>query len=77
MHGTSESDVAADPHLVRTRETGGSPTAPPADRTEGDTLGTTGSGETESYVGRVAGDDLGYAGETGAEARAQGGETNP
>jgi hypothetical protein len=27
-----------------------------------------------SYVGRVAGDDVGYAGETGAERRAEQGE---
>jgi hypothetical protein len=72
----SESDVAVDEHLARTRETGGSPPGHPADRTEGDTLGTTGSGETEEYVGRVAGDDLGYAEQTGAEARAEAGEKN-
>jgi hypothetical protein len=77
MHGSSESDVAVDPHLARTRETGGSPADHPADHTDGDSLGTTGSGETEEYVGRVAGQDLGYAGQTGAEARAEAGEKNP
>ena len=34
---------------------------------------TTGSAaEREEHVGRVAGDDVGYAGETGAERRAEG-----
>jgi hypothetical protein len=77
MHGSSESDVAADPHLARTRETGGSPDGHPTDRTEGDAPGTTGTGEGEEFVGRVAGQDLGYAGQTGAEARAEAGEKNP
>ena len=49
----------------------------PADRAEGDAPGTTGTGEGEEFVGRAAGRDLGYAGETGAEARAQAGEKNP
>jgi hypothetical protein len=29
----------------------------------------TGTGDTDTFVGRAAGRDLGYAGETGAEAR--------
>jgi hypothetical protein len=85
MHGsadpgpgsTSESDVAVDPHLARTRETGGLPDDHPTDHTEGDASATTGTGEGQEFVGRVAGRDLGYAGETGAEARAQAGEKNP
>ena len=77
MHGSSESDVAADAHLARTRETGGVSDGHPDDRTEADQLGTTGTGVTEEYVGRVAGDDPGYAGQTGAEARAEAGEVNP
>jgi hypothetical protein len=68
MHGSSEPDVEVDPHLARTRETGGSPDGHPADRAEGDAPGTTGTGEAEEFVGRAAGRDLGYAGETGAEA---------
>ena len=36
------------------------------DPNQGSTTSTTPDGE---YVGRVAGDDTGYAGETGAEAR--------
>ena len=77
MHGSSESDVAVDPHLARTRETGGAADGHPDDRAEGDAPGTTGTGEGEEFVGRVAGRDLGYAGETGAEARAAAGEKNP
>ena len=81
MKDTSESDVAADPHLARTRETGGVPDdaagGHPDDHTEGDAPGTTGTGEGEEFVGRVAGRDLGYAGQTGAEARAEAGEKNP
>ena len=99
MHGSpesrSESDVEVDPHLARTRETGGATddrrtdpsgntdpsgttdTSGNTDHTEVDAPGTSGTGEAEEFVGRVAGRDLGYAGETGAEARAQAGETNP
>jgi hypothetical protein len=75
MHGSSEPDVAADPHLARTREAGGidpdrkqrsdDPQADP------DGPSTTGTDENEEFVGRVAGQDAGYAGETGAEARAE------
>jgi hypothetical protein len=67
MDGSSEADVAADPHVAASRETGG------ADR-DGDTRdgpATTGTDENETFVGRVAGQDAGYAGETGAEARAR------
>ena len=77
MHGSSEADVAADKNLARTRETGGVTEDHPDDRTEGDAPGTTGTGEGEEFVGRAAGRDLGYAGETGAEARAEAGEKNP
>jgi hypothetical protein len=31
----------------------------------------TGDGDNDTYVGRDAGQDVGYAGETGAERRAQ------
>jgi hypothetical protein len=77
MHGTSEPDVEADAHLARTRETGGAADGHPDDRTEGDAPGTTGTGEGDEFVGRAAGRDLGYAGQTGAEARAEAGEVNP
>jgi hypothetical protein len=74
MHGTSEPDVEADPNVARTREAGGVPRDHPTDRaeggTEGDAPATTGTGVSDEFVGRVAGQDLGYAGTTGAEARA-------
>jgi hypothetical protein len=70
MHGTSEPDVAVDAHLARTRETGGLRDGHPADATEGDAETTTGTDDSDEFVGRTAGQDLGYAGETGAEARA-------
>lgn len=34
---------------------------------------TTGTGRTGKFVGRISGDDLSYAGETGADRRSQGG----
>jgi hypothetical protein len=77
MHGTSEADLAVDPHLARTRETGGVRDDHPDDRTQGDAAVTTGTADSDEFVGRVAGKDLGYAGETGAEARAHAGEVNP
>ena len=62
-----EADVDVDESLANSRETGGDPDA------EGkDAGGTTGTGENEEFVGRVSGQDSGYAGETGAEARAAG-----
>lgn len=66
MRGTSEPDVERDPNVARSRETGG---RPGADRDTGDAATTTGTGENEQFVGRVAGQDDGFAGETGAEAR--------
>jgi hypothetical protein len=70
MHGTSEPDVELDPKVARTREAGGVPADHPADPAEGDAPATTGTGVNDEFVGRVAGQDLGYAGTTGAEARA-------
>lgn len=58
-------DVEQDPTLANSRVTGG------RDTQEGDAATTTGTGETEEYVGRVAGQDEGFAGQTGAEARAE------
>lgn len=60
-----ESDVDTDEAVANARETGGS------DEDGADAVGTTGTGQTEQYVGRVAGQDEGYAGETGAEARSE------
>ncbi len=59
-----EGDVARDDGQALSRATGGGPTDQP------DAVGTTGTGESDEFVGRVAGQDVGYAGETGAERRA-------
>lgn len=62
----SGEDVAVDRGVAGSRALGGvaDPDAP-------DQGSTTGPTPTEEFVGRVAGDDIGYAGETGAEARAE------
>lgn len=61
----SEADVPQDDAQALSRATGGvlSPDEP-------DQESTTGTGPSGEFVGRVAGQDVGYAGETGAE-RAQ------
>jgi hypothetical protein len=61
-------DVEADPHIARTRRTGG------ADTERHDSAGTTGTGDSGDFVGEVAGQDEGFTGETGAEARADRGD---
>lgn len=66
MHGP-EDDVPADPALANARETGGTDHE---DTDTGDATSTTGVDRTDEFVGRVAGDDAGYAEETGAERRA-------
>ena len=60
-----EDDVPADDALANNRETGG--VEDPDKDDQGSTTGTTPTGE---FVGRIAGQDVGYAGETGAERRA-------
>ena len=62
----SESDVPADPASVESRATGGDPNADSPDA-----VSTTGTGESDEFVGRVAGADEGFEGETGAERRQQ------
>ena len=70
MHGTSEPDVEVDPQVARSREAGGvEPDVKDRPDAERDGASTTGTAENEQFVGRVAGDDPGYTGETGAEAR--------
>ena len=59
-----EEDVDRDDAVALSRATGGGP----SDEPDGDA--TTGTGAAGTFVGRVAGQDLGYAGETGAERRA-------
>ena len=60
-----EQDVQPDDAQALSRATGGveDPVAPD----QASTTGTTPKGE---YVGRIAGDDVGYAGEQGADRRA-------
>jgi hypothetical protein len=76
MHRTSEPDVEVDPQVARSRETGGADPDerdhPDDERADPDGSSTTGTDENEQFVGRVAGDDAGYAGGTGAEARSEG-----
>jgi hypothetical protein len=68
----SESDVPADRQVARSREAGGrDPAAEGASTADPDGATTTGTDENEEFVGRVAGQDAGYSGQTGAEARAQ------
>lgn len=62
VRSTAE-DVAPDPTIAGTRRTGG------ADTEEHDSAGTTGTGSSGEFVGEVAGQDEGFAGQTGAEAR--------
>lgn len=71
-HDQRESDVASDEHTAGSRATGGEPDGGAPD--QGSTTGTTPSG---TFVGRVSGDDPGYAGETGAEARSAAGDDQP
>jgi hypothetical protein len=71
-----EADVAGDPQVAASRRTGGtddeSATDQSAkDQSADDQASTTGTTPTPEYVGRIAGDDVGYAGETGAERRAE------
>ncbi|MDL5159512.1 hypothetical protein [Actinomycetospora termitidis] len=62
----SEQDVATDPRVASSRATGG---VHQDDETSWDEMSVTGTGDTDEFVGRVAGDDPAYAEETGAEAR--------
>lgn len=71
MPRSSESDVSADTQLARTRETGGQNDDHPAQHATDDGGTTTGTDENQEFVGRVSGQDVGYEGETGAEARAE------
>ena len=62
----AEPDVDADDARADSRDTGGVPADD--DANEASTTSTTPKGD---YVGRIAGDDVGYAEETGAERRAE------
>src|SRR5690606_40958658 len=58
-----EGDAPGDSAVANTRETGGAPGRP------GSEQNTTGPGENDTFVGRVGGQDEGFAGETRSEAR--------
>lgn len=60
----TEQDVGDDPGVAGSRPAGGGHT-----RHAGDSGSVTGTAETDVFVGRTAGVDEGYSGETGAEAR--------
>jgi hypothetical protein len=69
----SEPDVPDDPNVAESRRTGGRDP-----ENEPDEHSATGTSHSETYVGRVTGEDAGDAGETGAEKRAEsdgGGDT--
>lgn len=66
-HPTSESDVARDGRIASSRAHGGPPRR---DSSVNDAATTTGTRQNGLFVGRAAGDDLGYTEETGAETRA-------
>jgi hypothetical protein len=59
----AEEEVDPDDARALSRATGGGPSDTP------DAVNTTGIGESGTFVGRVAGQDVGYAGETGAKRR--------
>jgi hypothetical protein len=59
-----EDDADRDDAVALGRATGGGNSDAP------DAASTTGTGESGTFVGRVSGQDVGYAGETGAERRA-------
>ena len=59
-----EDDVDRDDAQALSRATGGGDSDAP------DAGSTTGTGDSGTFVGRTSGQDVGYAGETGAERRA-------
>jgi len=65
-HELGQDDAPADTGVAASRPQGGDP-----GHQAGDRHSTTGTTPTETFVGRAGGDDLGYAGQTGAEARAE------
>jgi hypothetical protein len=60
-HKLNERDAPADPSTAMTRSTGGDPDC--------GTPSTTGTGTSDEFVGRVAGEDDAAGGTTGAEQR--------
>ncbi len=68
----SEPDVDRDEAVASSRAVGGVPQEETPDQNS-----TTGTTPSEEFVGRAAGDDGGYEGETGAEARGRQSGTGP
>lgn len=68
-HQLSEDDAPADTGPAASRATGGDK-VDEQNADDNDLHSTTGTSENETFVGRVSGADEGYAGLTGAEARA-------
>ena len=66
---TAEDDVEPDTALARSRETGGSDAGGSVNAGADGAATTTGTGASEGFVGRVAGDDASSDEQTGAEAR--------
>jgi hypothetical protein len=66
-HTINEADAPADTSTAMTRAEGGDP--------DEATSVTTGTGPSEDFVGRVAGDDT-DTGQSGAEQRSQSGQAN-
>jgi hypothetical protein len=65
----TERDVEPDEGVAASRDKGGVPNPEHPDQQT-----TTGTTPNEEFVGRVAGQDVGYAEETGAERRASAAE---
>ena len=61
----AEADTESDDAVATSRVTGGT------DKADPNQASTTSTSKDEEYVGRVAGDDIGYEEETGAERRAE------
>lgn len=67
-----EADVQHDPAEATTRATGGGSRAESSEASEAsDAHSTTAPSPSDTFVGRISGEDSGDAGETGAERRAQ------
>jgi hypothetical protein len=67
-----ESDAPGDTGVARSLDEGGVPQPDAPDQNS-----TTGTTPGEEFVGRAQGQDVGYAGETGAERRAEADDDNP
>ena len=71
-YDSGESDVDDDRSVAGSRVGGGDPNEAASDANS-----TTGTTPNDEFVGRAGGVDTGYEEETGAEARAEAGDTGP